>query len=117
MPLYSSLGFEVREPVVLMAGTPSADADATIEVRPLSEGDLDACAALCEAVHGFPRTGELRDGLRRFASAAAYRDGRLVAYTSGVTLRGHGVARSLDDMAALLVGASAFATEPPAFLL
>jgi GNAT superfamily N-acetyltransferase len=117
MPLYASLGFEVREPLVLVTGTPHAAVDASIEVRPMTEADLAACAALCEAVHGFPRSGELRDGLGRFASAAAYRDGRLVAYTSGVALRGHGVARSLEEMAALLVGACAFATEPPAFLL
>ncbi len=117
MPLYASLGFVVREPLVLVAGTPRASVDPAVEVRPMTEADLDGCAALCETVHGFPRGGELRDGLRRFAPAVAFRDGRLVAYTSGVTLRGHGVARSLDDMAALLVGACAFATEPPAFLL
>ena len=117
MPLYASLGFDAREPLALVAGTPKATVDAAVEVRPLAEADLDACAALCEAVHGFPRTGELRDGLRRFDAAVALRGGQLVAYSSGLTLRGHGVARTLADMQTLIVGASGFATEPPAFLL
>lgn len=117
MPLYASLGFAVREPLALVAGAPRAAVDPAVEVRRLTEADLDGCAALCEAVHGFPRTGELRDSLRRFAPAVAFRGGRLVGYTSGVAMRGHGVARSLEDMAALLMGACAFATEPPAFLL
>lgn len=117
MPLYASLGFVVREPLVLIAGMPSASVDAAVEVRPMAEADLDACAALCEAVHGYPRTGELRDALGRSAAAVAYRGGRLVAYASSVTMRSHGVARTLGDMTALLVGAATFATEPPAFLL
>ncbi|HEY7295644.1 MAG TPA: GNAT family N-acetyltransferase, partial [Dehalococcoidia bacterium] len=47
MPLYASLGFEVREPLALVQGTPRAAPNPAIEVRPMSEADLPACVALC----------------------------------------------------------------------
>ncbi|HLZ69067.1 MAG TPA: GNAT family N-acetyltransferase [Dehalococcoidia bacterium] len=117
MPLYASLGFEAREPLVLVSGTPKAEPTADIEVRPMTEADLDTCGALCERVHGFPRTGELRDGLGRFAPAVAVRGGRIVAYSSGLSMRGHGVAESDEAMQALISDAAAFAPEQPALLL
>jgi hypothetical protein len=55
--------------------------------------------------------------LHRFAPIVALREGRVVAYTSGLTLRGHGVAGSLEEMTALIAGAAALSQEPPALLL
>ncbi len=80
-----------------------------VEVRPLAEDDLEECGALCERVHGFPRTGELRDALQMFASFVALRDGRITAYASSVTFwpMNHGVAESDEDMGALMLGAAA----------
>ncbi len=117
MPLYASLGFEVREPLALVAGMPHAQAAVEVEVRPMTDADLDGCAALCERIHGFSRAGELRDSLRRFAPAVALRAGRLVGYTSGLSMRGHGLVETQADLEALIAGAAAFAPEPPALLL
>src|SRR6516165_10319742 len=56
LSLYASLGFEVREPTVVMSGKPASGPVAGIEVRPPRQADLQACEALCRQVHGFERT-------------------------------------------------------------
>lgn len=117
MPLYASLGFEVKEPLVLIGGTPRSRPPDEVEVRQMTLEDLDACAELCVRVHGLARTGELRDSLRNVPPFVVVRDGCITAYTSSVTMRGHGVAETEADMTALLWGAAAATAEPPAFLL
>src|SRR5918994_169307 len=119
LSLYESLGFDVKEPVGVISGKPRSDPVQELEVRPLEEGDLDECAALCEKVHGFPRTTEFRDSIQAFAPFVAVRDGRIAAYASSVTFwpMNHGVAESEEDMTALLQGAAPAVEEPLAFLV
>jgi GNAT superfamily N-acetyltransferase len=107
LSLYTSLGFEVRASCVIMSGHPAANGIPGIEVRPATEADLEECAQLCKKVHGFERTGALRDAIKAFAPFVALRDGRIVAYASTLTFwpMAHGVAESEDDMKALLAGA------------
>ena len=64
MSLYASLGFDVREPLLLMQGTPRSGPDLGYAVRPMAPADLDACGTLCSAVHGIERTNELQEALR-----------------------------------------------------
>jgi GNAT superfamily N-acetyltransferase len=117
--LYESLGFDVKEPTAVTVGKPRGGPVEGIEVRPMAEDDIDECGALCERVHGFPRTGELRDAVRGMAPFVALRDGRITAYASTVTFwpMNHGVAESDDDMVALLLGAGAAVDDPIAFLV
>jgi hypothetical protein len=117
--LYAALGFEVKEPLLLVRGSPRRDLDPGVTVRPLSAEDLPACAALCEAVHGITRTHELRAALTRFAPMAVERGGRVTGYLSapGVWLMNHGVAETEADMAALLAGAAMASGEPVPLLL
>ena len=89
LSLYSSLGFEVTASCVVMSGVPEDHAKG-VEVRPLTEGDVDECEALCEKVHGFARTGALRDALQAFAPFVAVRDGRIVAYAIDAQLLADG---------------------------
>lgn len=120
MPLYASLGFAVQEPLVLLSGTPSGPLPEGIMVRPLTEDDLRACEELCLRVHGLPRTAEVRDALaapRAFAPFAAVRTGRVTAYTTSVSMRGHGVAETEADMIALLLGVAAAMTAPLMLIL
>ena len=57
LSLYESLGFDVKEPVAVIAGKPSSSRPADeVEVRALEEDDLEACGALCRKVHGYERT-------------------------------------------------------------
>jgi ribosomal protein S18 acetylase RimI-like enzyme len=117
--LYASLGFDIREPLLLMTGRPASRPPPGVEVRPLASDDLEACGALCTRVHGFPRTGELADALAFFSPAVLVRAGRITAYASTVAFwpLNHGVAETEADMQALLLGAAALGSEPLAFLL
>jgi hypothetical protein len=102
-----------------MSGKPRSAPAGGVEVRPLTESDLEECGALCKKVHGFERTGSLRDSLHAFTPFAAVRDGRIVAYASAPTFwpMSHGVAETEDDMRALLLGAAAQTDEPIALLV
>jgi hypothetical protein len=118
LSLYGSLGFDVKEPVAVIAGEPSSRLADAVEVRALEEDDLDECEALCKRVHGFERTNELRDSIQAFKPFVAVRNGRITAYGSSVVFwpMNHGVAESEDDMQALLLGAAAAVNEPITFL-
>ena len=119
LSLYESLGFDVIAACVVMSGAPRGHAMGDVEVRPVEEHDLEECAALSIRVHGFERTGALRDALQFFAPYAALRDGRIVAYATTVTFwpMAHGVAETEGDMQALLAGGAAQAGEPLALLV
>jgi GNAT superfamily N-acetyltransferase len=119
LSLYQSLGFNVIASCVVMNGNPRGEPVGDVEVRPLTEDDLEECEALCKKVHGFERTGALRDSMRAFAPFAAVRDGRIVGYASTLTFwpMAYGVAESEDDMKALLLGAAAAVDEPLALLV
>ena len=119
LSLYTSLGFDVKEPTIVMSGKPRSGPVRDVEVRPLDEGDLDGCEALCKKVHGFERSGELRDAIRGpFAPFVALRDGKVVAYATTLTFwpMAHGVAERNEDMEALLLGAAAQFEEPISLL-
>jgi predicted N-acetyltransferase YhbS len=119
LSLYASLGFEVREPTVVMSGKPASGPVAGIDVRPLRRADVQACEELCRRVHGFERTNELRVAMRAFAPVVAVREGGVVAYATALAFwpMAHGVAETDEDMQALLLGAAAASDEPLAILV
>jgi GNAT superfamily N-acetyltransferase len=121
LALYASLGFEVKEPAVVMNGTPRSGLPAGIEVRPLKDSDLEQCEQLCVAVHGFERTNELRDALQVpvFSPSVAVRDGKVTAYATTLTFfpAAYAVAETEEDMRALITGTLAAGDEPGSFLL
>ena len=121
LSLYARLGFDVKAACVVMQGEPSGEPVAGVEVRPATEDDLSECEALCKRVHGFERTGALRDAVQHppFTPLVALRDGRITAYASGVNFwpMSHGVAETDDDMQALLLGGAAEVDDPLALLV
>jgi predicted N-acetyltransferase YhbS len=119
LSLYASLGFDVREPMLVLAGRPTSKLGAAMTVRPLVEPDLDACNALCARVHGFDRAGDLADAVRFLAPIVCERDGRVTGYMTAPTfwIANHGVAETEDDMKALILGAAPAVAEPLSFLL
>ena len=121
LSLYASLGFEVREPAVVISGRPRSSPTPGVEVRPLEERDLRECEELCVRVHGFERTNELRDALEVpvLSPFVVVRDGRITAYATTLTFfpAAYGVAETEDDMGALVLGALAAGEEPASFLL
>jgi len=119
LSLYASLGFEVREPVVLMAGRPMRKPAIGAVVRPLTKHDLEACGELHSRIHGFSRSGELAAAVPSFAPVIVERGGRLTGYLAAPTfwIANHSVAETEDDMRALILGAGTAAAEPLSFLL
>lgn len=105
--LYVTLGAQMREPLVLVAGfARGGDPPTGFEVRTLRDSDIDACEQLCRAVLGFERTAELRDALDSSARTpmVAMRDGEIVAYVTSLSYypAGHAVASSDEAMCALI---------------
>ena len=119
--LYASLGFEVRDPVVVMGGRPAAGPGPRVGVRPLEVGDLEECAALHRAIHGYDRSAELHDALHTpgLEPFAAVRRGRIVAYATGTTFfaAAHGVGTTDEDPFAVIIGALRATDAPASFLL
>jgi GNAT superfamily N-acetyltransferase len=119
LSLYTSLGFDVTASCVLMEGAPRGEPVAGVEVRPVTEDDLEKCETLCTRVHGFARTGALRDSIGPFTPYAAVRDGRIVAFASTLTFwpMAYGVAETEEDMEALLLGGAAALGQPIVMLV
>ncbi|HEX8281944.1 MAG TPA: GNAT family N-acetyltransferase [Pyrinomonadaceae bacterium] len=119
LSLYAALGFEVKEPLALIEGTPAGEPAAGYEVRPMRDEDLGAAAELGLKVHGFERTGELKSLAPLLDPFVAVRGGRVTAYASapGFWPLNHAVAESDEDMKALLTGAAAATGAPLSLLL
>jgi hypothetical protein len=119
MSLYASLGFEVKEPVVMIQGRPRSGAMPGWNVRPLEPIDVDECANLCRRIHGFDRANELRHAQPPAEPWVAVRDGRITAYATALSfwVVCHAVAESEEDMAVLALGFAAARPEALWFLL
>ena len=119
VPMYAALGFEVKEPLLLMRGTCASPPMAGYAVRPFVAGDLDPCGLVSHRVHGVRRTSELRDAAQAFKPHVVERDGRITGYLTAAAFwqLNHGVAETDADMCALISGASAASDEPVSFLL
>jgi hypothetical protein len=119
MSLYTSLGFDIKEPLVIIAGElkdrPSPGAD----VQPMRESDLPECSALSQQLMGFDRTSELRDQIARHKPFVLRRNGKLAAYCGAAEfyLLNHGAAETDQDMFDLLLGAGNALKMPIGFLL
>jgi GNAT superfamily N-acetyltransferase len=117
--LYTNLGFRVTAGAVVMAGELTAEPASDLEVRPLTEDDLEECGALCERVHGFDRSGALRDAIKATKPFAGVRNRRIVAYATALDFwpMAHGVAERDEDMQGVLAGGAAALGEPITLLV
>jgi predicted N-acetyltransferase YhbS len=117
--LYTSLGFEVKEPLMLLTGRPKDEAPTDARVRPMTADDLEATAALSAHVHGFDRSNELSDCLGKCSPVILVKQGRPTAYASTLSLwqAGHGVAETDQDLQALILGAASLSASPISLLL
>jgi len=115
MSLYAKLGFDIREPLVVMQGRAIGNVPAGYSVRRAAPGDLESCNALCQRVHGHHRSAELSDAIQAGMARVVEHNGRLTAYATIVGFFGHAVAESNHGLQALIGAAAAFAG--PGFLL
>jgi hypothetical protein len=107
LSLYASLGFDVKEPLVLIEGVVKGEVPAGYEVRPMRAEDHEACADLCRSVLGFDRIDEIKNAPPMGTPFVALRDGHITAYTSAPQMwpLNHAVAENEADMRVLLLGA------------
>lgn len=115
MSLYAKLGFDIREPLVVMQGRPIHQIPHGYSVRPAKADDLEACNSLCRRVHGHDRSGEMADAIAQGVARVVERDERITACASTVGFFGHSIGENTGDLQALLGGVDEFAG--PGFLL
>ncbi|MCU0547389.1 MAG: GNAT family N-acetyltransferase [Oscillatoriaceae cyanobacterium Prado104] len=111
LSLYTSLGFEVKEPFVLLEGKFRGQPESGFEVRPMASEDVGECAALCEKLYGCDRTADIEWALNADSPFVACKDGRIAAYTCAISALSHSLAETEADMQALLLGATALGCE------
>jgi GNAT superfamily N-acetyltransferase len=108
LSLYAKLGFEIREPLSVMIGTPIGESVPGYKVRAATDADIDACNRLCTAVHGHDRAGELRGAIQGETAAVVEHLGRITGYASGIGYCGHAVGESNEELKALISAATEF---------
>ena len=106
LALYASLGFEVREPISNMQGKPIQEAIPGRTVRTATESDIESCNAICKAVHGHDRNGELQDSINQGSAKVVLNGDKITGYTCGLTFFNHSVGLTNDDLKALISSAT-----------
>ena len=108
LALYTSLGFDVREPLSCVQGRTRERAVSGCVVRPAQSSDLEACNALSRRVHGYDRDAELAEASRQNTASVVERGGRITGYASALAFFGHATAETNLDMQALIASAESF---------
>jgi len=108
--LYTKCGFALREPLFLLRGPPLARGqmqnDGGSRIRQvLNDRDIAACNELCIETHGFTREGELRQAMGQGLAKMVERDGQISGYAAGIGLFGHVVAKTNEELKALISSA------------
>jgi ribosomal protein S18 acetylase RimI-like enzyme len=109
--LYTKSGFTLREPLLLMQGQPlkrgnnTSSADDVRLVR--DDKDISECNELCKSVYGFSREMELRQAKDQGIATIIEQDGVITGYAAGIGIFGHAVAKSNEELKALIASASA----------
>lgn len=102
LALYTTLGFDAREPISTMQGKPIQAVIPGRTVRVANESDLESCNAVCRAIHGHDRNGELKDSIKQGIAKVVIHDDKITGYTSGLTYFNHSVGFTNDDIKALI---------------
>jgi predicted N-acetyltransferase YhbS len=108
LSLYSSLGFDVREPLSCMQGRTRQRGVPGCEVRPARHADLDACNFLSKQVHGFDRGRDLADAIQQGTALVVERGERITGYTTSLAFFGHTTAETNVDLQALISSVDSF---------
>lgn len=114
LSLYTSLGFDVREPLACLRGRTRERKIPGCGVRTATVADVPACAELSKRIHGFDRSRELTMAIDHGAKIVE-RGGRITGYTTGLAFFGHSTAETNPDLQALIASVEQF--EGPGILL
>jgi len=108
LSLYTTLGFDVREPLSVFQGPPIKRTFDGFSVRTAQLSDLEACNQVALHVHGHTRGGELADAIQQRTASVVQRDGRITGYASALAFFGHAVAETNPDLQAIIAAADGF---------
>jgi predicted N-acetyltransferase YhbS len=108
LSLYASLGFDVREPLSCIQGTPRERNVPGCMVRAARPADLETCNALSRRIHGFDRDTELAHAIEQKTASVVEREGRITGYATVLAFYGHATAETNPDLEALIASAESF---------
>ena len=108
LSLYASLGFDVREPLLCVQGSPRERNVAGCSVRAAQSGDVEACNELGRREHGFDRGVELAEAIKYKTAFVVERAERITGYASALAFSGHATAETNVDLQALIASAESF---------
>jgi predicted N-acetyltransferase YhbS len=108
LSLYTTLGFDVREPLSVMQGPAIKKAYDGFAVRAAQPSDIEACNQVALRVHGHHRGGELADAIQQGTASVVERHGRITGYASSLAFFGHSVAETNPDLQAIIAAADGF---------
>ncbi len=108
LSLYTTLGFDVREPLAVMQGPAIKKTLDGHAVRPAKASDLEACNQVALRVHGHHRGGELADAIQQGTATVVERHGRITGYASSMAFYGHAAAETNPDLQAIIAAADGF---------
>jgi predicted N-acetyltransferase YhbS len=123
--LYTKCGFSLREPLFLMQRSGHIEGSKTspistrsIVVRPVKyQNDISECNELCKKAHGFTREMELRQAKSQGVATLIERNEVITGYAAGIGMFGHAVAKSNEDLIALIANASTSSIIGPGFFV
>jgi predicted N-acetyltransferase YhbS len=107
LSLYTTLGFDVREPLSVMNGPVIKKSFDGFAVRKAQLSDVEACNRVALGVHGHHRGGELADAIRQGTAMVVESRGRITGYGS-LAFFGHSVAESNADLQAIIAASDGF---------
>jgi GNAT superfamily N-acetyltransferase len=108
LSLYTTLGFDVREPLAVIQGPAIKKTYDGYAVRAARPSDLEACNQVALRVHGHHRGGELADAIQQGTASVVERHGRITGYASSLAFFGHAVAETNPDLQAIIAAADGF---------
>ena len=112
--LYAKLGFEIREPLSVMVGSPIKESVPGYKVRAATDADVAACDRLHFAVHGHERGRELRDAIKEGTANVVEHLGRITGYATAIGYAGYAVGESNEELKALDLGGDGIPRMRPA---
>jgi predicted N-acetyltransferase YhbS len=108
LALYTTLGFDTREPLSMVQGRATQRNVPGCSVRPAQLDDLAACNAISHQVHGFDRSTELAQGIEQNTALVVERGGHISGYASSLAFFGYAIAENNTDMQALIASVESF---------
>ena len=109
LSLYTSLGFDIQEPLSCLQGRTLETSVPGCDVRPARPDDAEPCNALSRRVHGFDRGVDLAQAIEQATALVVERGGRITGYTTHLAFFGHSTTETNVDLQALIASVESFA--------